>query len=42
MVSITDEEEWDDPDYLLGHSSEFPPLRVTEGKTAEINLRLSK
>jgi hypothetical protein len=38
-VSITDQEEWNDPDYLLAHAGEFPPLQVAQGQNAEVNLR---
>ena len=42
VVSITDGEEWNDPDYLLAHAVEFPALRVAQGKSTEVNLRLRR
>jgi hypothetical protein len=42
IVVITDEEEWNDPDFLLRRAGEFPPLRVVEGVNPQLNLRLSR
>jgi hypothetical protein len=41
-VSISNEEEWSDPDYLLAHAGEFPPLEVAEGQNPEATLHLTK
>ena len=37
---ISDQSDWDDPDYVKKHESDFPLLRVVDGTTAPVTLRL--
>jgi hypothetical protein len=42
VALITDEEEWNDPDFLLTRAEEFPLLRIVEGENPRLDLRLKK
>jgi hypothetical protein len=37
---ISDQSDWDDPDYVKKHESDFPLLRVVDGTNAPVTLRL--
>src|ERR1017187_3363010 len=37
---MDDPSDWDDPDYVKKHESDFPLLRVVDGTTAPVTLRL--
>jgi hypothetical protein len=42
FVLITDQDEWNDPDYLKAHAGQFPPLHVADGPNPPVILTLRR